>query len=209
MLRQGDTKGMPKLLAVPVQAQSSKPILGEWEAQLASGDYGSLRALPIGRLDGEIVNPLSIELSEVRVIYDNKVYSIAGTWSPGGQIDVGEVWPISLEGRLRLRSSKDGKESSSPWDPTSRQLSRIVDALFFYDAAGGREYIGMTDRYHAELDMSSLQQSEYAVVVARAKEPLTRWSQTEAGEALPSSQSTAYVRLIWPVAKHATQNSDE
>jgi hypothetical protein len=210
-----DAGGMPKLSAVPIQAQSSKPIIGEWEATLSSGDYGALRVLPIGRLEGEIVNPLSIELSEVRVIHDNRYYALPGTWLPGAQIDVGQVWPVSLEGRLRLRSSKDGKELSSPWDPQSRQLSRIVDALFFYDAAGGREYIGMTNRYNYGLDMSSLQQSGQAVVVARAKQQVTHWSRSNgsnsapASEALPYSQSTSYVRLVWPVTKPKSQDADE
>ncbi len=207
--------GMPKLLAVPIQSQSSKPILAQWETLLVDGDYGSLRDLPVGRMEGEISNPLPIQLTDVRVIHDNKFYNLVGTWEPGARLNVGDIWPVSLEGRLRLRSSKEGKENSSPWDPQSRQLPRIADALFFYDAAGGREYIGMTDRYHNGLDMSSLQQSGHAVVVARAKEQLTQWSQTNSGDSLPTSQplpysqSTSFVRLIWPVAKATPKDDNE
>jgi hypothetical protein len=202
LIRQFDDPGgrsRTEMAGVPIQVSSSKALMSRWSAGVAMPDTGELTVDSNGLLSGQLVNPLEVELNDCQVLYRNWSYPLTGSLRPGAVVAFEGLRPRNLEWRLTRRQVVDTREVGTPWDQASLDVPRILEALMFYQAAGGRRYTGLTHRYQTHLDLSEHLRMGRAILVGRAARPaatLLRDGQSQ--EELTDRHWTFY-RIVYPV----------
>jgi hypothetical protein len=192
----------PGIVGLPVQSASSKSLSHRWWATATTPPASSLARNHFGALDGEIINPLPLELTDCLVAYEDKLYRV-GKLAPGQSVDLGDRSPLNLEARLTERTVEGSREVSTLWKRDSNDVPRIAQMLMFHEAARGRSYTGLTHRYQPHLDLSGHLRLGQAILAGRADQPATRLTQDGRDLAAPEETSSqTWFRLILPVSTH-------
>jgi len=164
---------------VPIQVWASKSFVYRWLGQ--APDLGldvSLRD-DERQLTGTIVNRLKgsdpqtkggIALSHCFLAYDGWAYEI-GTLRPGESFEIGPTTRRVSLNTFMSGESPELAEGAAKWDRgpynrSSRDMAGVLQAMMFYDAAGGRKRTGMANDYQGFTDLSGLLKAGRAVLVA-------------------------------------------
>ena len=190
---------------VPLQVSATKPFFGQW--------YGSVpqtidsRLTMKDRLRGTFTNPFDVPLVNCKLLFREWAYVLSRPLDPGEIVDVfsetREKTARSILTRRRVRDDESNKSQNRPWDPQDMSMLRIADMLMFHDAAGGRQYTGLTHDYHDHVDLTSRLTLGTAVLVGELKNgPVTRM--TIDGESAQSARlqydhTDTIVRILFPV----------
>jgi hypothetical protein len=198
--------GELKMTGVPVSIASSKSLSGRWwgksklptETELVSDQYGLL--------SGTFTQPLAVELTECMLAHGEKLYRL-GTLRPGQTVHVDPQSSLNLEWRLTLRTVVESKDVATPWDQSSVEVPRIVQMMMFHEAARGRSYTGLTNRYQPYVDLSEHVRLGEAVLVGRSAKRVAQLTQGTSPLADPGDENVwTWYRLVLPVkAKAVTQ----
>ena len=127
------------------------------------------------QLLGTITNNLDFPLSQCILVYGHWAYEL-GTIGPGQPVSLTTLTPQSdlqtrwTGGRLAIES---GRETEGVYDRNSTDASYVLRTMMFYEAAGGRNYTGLSDEYQRFVDFSELLKTGRAVLVARVRQ--SRW----------------------------------
>jgi len=192
-----------EILGMPIQVSSSKALMARVWTEVTLPDSGELTIDSNGLLSGRLVNPLGIGLSDCMILYRNWSYPLSGSLGPGESVGFDGLSPRNLEWRLTRRRVVDTKDVSTPWDPMSLDVPRILEVLMFYRAAGGRSYTGLTDHYQAYLDLSEHLRMGRAILVGRGPEPVTALIRDgDSLRKLTDRHWTIY-RVVFPVQRDA------
>jgi hypothetical protein len=189
----------PALLDLPVQSGSSKGISLRWWGQVRGPIASTLRRTEHGPAEGDLTNPLPVELTDCLLAYDGWLYRL-GTIRSGETIKIDARQSLNLEYRLTERTVRSSKDIATPWDPTATNLNRIAQMLMFHQAAGGRRYTGLSHRYQSSLDLSEPLKLGRAVLAGKAAAPAAQLM--VAGEPLAPAEnqvSSAWCRIVFPV----------
>ena len=188
-----------ELVGMPVQVSSSKALRARWCADVRLPDTGELSVDSNGLLSGRMVNPLEVELNDCQVLYRNWSYPLTGSLRPGEAVAFDGLRPRNLEWRLTRRQVVESRDVSTPWDQASLDAARILEVLMFYQAAGGRKYTGLTNRYQPYLDLSEHLRMGRAILVGRGSEPAATLNRDgRSQEELTDRRWTVY-RVVFPV----------
>src|SRR5690606_31885557 len=124
-----------------------------------------------GVLLGDVRNPLNVDLEDVLLAYDRWTYRIEMPLKAQGALRVENLQRRDLQWRLTQRRVLHSRTSYSttPWDPASREVPRILEMLMFHEAAGGRAYTSLSQNYQPWMDLSEHLRLGRAVLVGRAK----------------------------------------
>jgi hypothetical protein len=125
----------------------------------------------------------------------------------GQRVQMAELPPLNLEARLTQRRVENTKDISTPWEPDSVDIPRIMQMVMFHESARGKNYTGLTHRYQPRLDLSEHVRLGQAVLVGRAEKPAARLGTSEMeAPAADAEDITSYTwfRIILPV--NHTQN---
>lgn len=194
---------------VPVRTGSSRSFSAAWWAERKFDGVSSLTGRN-GVLEGRLSSPLSVDLRDCALFYNNSVYLFDGARLAAGETVLVQDLPLrrDMSWRLnqrRLARAADTRYTNTPWDPESRNVSRIVEMLMFYNAAGGEGYTRMQHRYQGRLDGSAQLKMGRAVLIGRAEIPATQLSINDAdgpGQKLDApGQKLAYYRIVYPVTQ--------
>lgn len=198
-----DGGGAPaRLEHLSVQVSSTKSLAARWWTTTDLSAAAKLSADRDGRLQGELSNPLKVELLDGVLFFEASAYKLKSNLTPGERLVFTSQSPVvHIERRLTQRRVVESGETKAPWNPESFDIPRIMEMMMFHDAAGGRSYTGLTNRQDQLVDLSGLLKTGRAVLLARAEAPAARILQD--GEAVASKDSTHYTfyRLVLPVAK--------
>jgi hypothetical protein len=200
----------PAMDDLTIQIASSKALGGTWTANTSLPSQTNLTIDRYGLLAGEFRSPLPIRLGDCLLAHGEKLYRL-GTLEPGERVALADLPPLNLEARLTERRVEQSKDVSTPWEQDSVDVPRIVQMLMFHDAARGRSYTGLTDRYQPRLDLSEHVRLGQAVLVGRGEAPVVKIS---AGDgAVPDSaaplaadenlQTWTWYRILLPVNRPA------
>jgi hypothetical protein len=154
-----------------------------------------------GLLAGAFSSPLQTPLSECMLAHGEKLYRI-GTLEPGQKVRMDDLPPLDLEARLTQRRIEQTKDVSTPWEPDSTDIPRIVQMLMFHEAARGTTYTGLTHRYQPRIDLSQHVRLGEAILIGRAAAPAAQL--TENGTPITASENTSawtWYRIVLPI-KH-------
>ncbi|MEM7812628.1 MAG: hypothetical protein AAF532_14230 [Planctomycetota bacterium] len=205
--------------AWPIPAGGAKMlrILGSVGTPPAASLAGRLSS-PGSRLRGTLVNTTDQDLVDCRLIYGGRVY-----WpNLDGLLPAGETWDLEAAetgGATRTRylrrsqvtmvdvgssSSRNEKLASeaarlreTDYDARGRNVSRIVEVLSLYRAAGGPDYTGLTDAGTENDDLSLWLEEGYAVFLGRVAAPAAPLEVD--GLAADRFDATTIRRVVLPV----------
>jgi hypothetical protein len=189
---------------IPIEVSGSKSLQGQWWEQ---GNLPAQHGLQVDRnglLTGYLRNPLAVELSDCRVMYQNWTYPVSGSLSPGGTFSFSGATPRNLQWHLNRRRVVDTKDVGTPWDHSSFDVPRMMEVMMFYRAAGGEAYTGLTHRYTAQLDLSDHLRGGRAILVGRAATPAARL--LRGGQSLKENYDRKWTiyRIVFPVDNPAS-----
>jgi len=156
---------------LPIQTWSSKSLTARWFGRAGATLEGKLEEQgPIPA--GSVTNRLDFTLEDCLLAYGNWVYEL-GDLEPGRSIRIGPTLPRReltsfLTGRKLIFDEKDqDRHRATPYDRESVDVSYILRAMMFFNAAGGRTYTRLDHCYQGFADLSDLLQPDRAVLVAR------------------------------------------
>ncbi len=205
--------GMPSYLVnldaarfeqVGIPNSGTKCLSATWHQPIELNAQAKLREISgIDQLEGDIVNPLSVDLKDCMLIYHHWYYSMPSRIPPGQSIRVSfETIPKDLPRRLNGRRVVQGSEQITPWNPADRNsIPRLLEMLMFYKAASGPTYTTLMHRYQPQLDFSNLLMLNRAILVGRIEEPMASVQVGEAPNTPAAVQdlNQTWVRLVFPV----------
>jgi hypothetical protein len=191
----GDQAG---IVALPVQNASSKSLSVRWWGEAAFEMPSRLVRTEFGPVEGELTNPLPVDLSDCLLVYGDWMYRL-GTIAPGQAVTVDPRESLNLEYRLTERTVINTKDISKQWDQADTDIPRVVRMLMFHEAARGRNYTGLTHRYQPYIDLTGHVRLGRAVLAGRAAESFTQLG--------PESSRTTqtWCRIVFPVQSSASE----
>ncbi len=169
---------------VPIQIWSTKSLTARWSAHAEICPTAEL--VEEGRvLKGTITNTLPFPLSHCFLIHGRHAYTLKtrdnydpddpgklGTLQPGESTVLGALTRQSelktlLTGR-KLRKLGDSHQLvSTPYRQSSVDLPYILQAMMFFEEAGGRRYTELGNGYQGFVDLTHLLKANRAILVAR------------------------------------------
>ena len=163
--------GLDEVIGAPIQVWSTKSFSGRWsaasETPLVEAHLADEDRLPVGK----VVNRLGFPLSQCMLAYDRWAYEL-GTLAPNQAAEIGpstrrtELKTLLTGRKLVFDPTRQAQQEATPYDQSSREASYVLQAMMFFDAAGGQQRTGLTNDYHRFLDMSGLLKAGQAVLVA-------------------------------------------
>jgi hypothetical protein len=182
-----------------VQVASSKSLSASWWGTTSLSGESHLSIDRYGLLAGNFQSPLPIGLTDCILAHGEKLYRL-GNLSVGQRVQMADLAPLNLEARLTQRRVEQTKDVSTPWDPNSTDVPRIMQMLMFHEAARGSSYTGLTHRYQSKIDCSELVRLGQAVLVGRSTDPVARLNLNEQGIGTENTTTYTWYRIILPVA---------
>jgi hypothetical protein len=190
---------------LPIQFASSRRLLDEWIGNVKLSASSELKTTDGVYLRGAFSNPLDQELDGVMLIYRNSAYRFSAQIAPGQRqfIDPSDA-PVNLNWLVTQRRTVETKDVSTPWDPTSEDLGRMMEMFTLHEAAGAESYTGLANRFYRKLDLTEHAAKGQAILYGRVKRPISEpkiqigAAQNEVKEGI---ESWTYVRILLPVVK--------
>lgn len=192
-----------RVSGMPIQFASSRRLLDEWWGDVELAGVSDLKSEDGAYLKGSYVNPLGQELDNVLLIYRGSAYRVSSTVAPGERkfIDPSDA-PMNLNWLVTQRRTIETKDVSTPWDPESEDISRLMEMFTLHEAAGAESYTGLSNRYYHSLDLSEHAAKGQAVLYGRVKKPISTPEIAADGVEKPIEglESWTYVRILLPVS---------
>jgi hypothetical protein len=203
------------LTGVPIASRSSKGIFSRsrFVPQL-EGDVALRRRAGSELLEGELINPLSVDLLDGMLVFQNWAYRLPTRFPAGGRIaSVAALRQKNFRWQLaRQQALEESERQTEPWNPNEvGALDRIAEILMFHQAAGGSRYTTLRNDPLSYLDLSHGLAADRCMLVGRLAGPLTKMEATssESGEDQPLVQqlgeSLSLVRVVLPVRQRSSQ----
>ena len=190
------------VVGLPIQVASTKALSVRWWADLPKVDSGRLRAASLeSKLEGDLVNPLSVPLTDWFIVYHNWVYRGDRELGAGDRVSMTDFKATRyLDWQLtRRRVTSENKDLSTPWDRASFDLPRITEMMMFHESAGGSSYTRLMHRYQSYVDLSEQLRTGRAMLIGRSRESATNL--LSGGESLSPNhdQQATFYRVLLPV----------
>ncbi len=198
------------LTGVPVQIWSSKSFVARWKEPARYRLDSSLRAGPDQVPSGELVNRTGWVLDDCLLAFGRWGISFKHPWQPGETLDVADELAglertelvTRLTDRVMVFDSQRNEfvRQSRAYDEATFDRGRILRQMMFFQAAGGRGYAQLTNRYQGFVDLSGHLQAGRALLVAHLPADAgTAWQlngQAAVGEHVARE---SFVRFVIPV----------
>jgi hypothetical protein len=198
------------LKGVPIQVWSTKSITTRWSAAAEIIPEAKL----VGRddlLTGTVTNTLGFRLTDCVLAHDRYAYEL-GTLEPGVPVDLAQKERPELKTLLTGKTmvpdtaAEDWRLEVTPYDHASRDIRDVLRVMMLFEAAGGRRYTRLLNRYQSFVDLSGLLKTDRAVLIGWVPPDRKTPEQGGAellddGQPLGSDQdthSTVY-RFVFPV----------
>jgi hypothetical protein len=159
-----------------------------------------------GLVSGTVENRSGKRLRNVRLFYGEWGYRL-GDIADGGRVEVSDELDLLKVKTIVTRSAvgkvMTGDEEAIVFRPESVGADGILDLMMFYEAAGGRGFAQMPNRYQADVDLSRLLELGRAIVVADVEQGGSELVDAKGGEALGETDSSEVVyRFVLPVRRN-------
>ncbi|MGY8769878.1 MAG: hypothetical protein ACKVH8_15785 [Pirellulales bacterium] len=192
-----------QLKHTPIQTWSSSSFLDQGWTTLDEGETEAVEPLvqiSSNVITGAIRNPTHLTFTDCYLFSGSRVRYV-DSLPPGGTFYFNETYPTQTIHRvLRKTRLSEASERSQHWDRQDVGIDRIMEVMTLYDAAGGRGYVNLMNRYQQHVDLSSHIANGRAVLICRAEQPATKLSITGSQQNLEAKTTNwTYYRLVFPV----------
>jgi hypothetical protein len=190
---------------VPVLTSATKSFFARWTAPVEQSIVPELVDVD-GLVSGTVENRSGKRLRNVRLFYGEWGYRL-GDIADGGRVEVSDELDLLKVKTIVTRSAvgkvMTGDEEAIVFRPESVGADGILDLMMFYEAAGGRGFAQMPNRYQADVDLSRLLELGRAIVVADVEQGGSELVDAKGGEALGETDSSEVVyRFVLPVRRN-------
>ena len=193
--------GNASLEQMPIQIWSSKTLTGRGWGELKPVEYLPLQEQDNQLVEGTLVNPTDMELTDCYLFHGRWAYFVAKL-PPGGTAQITLGQPVQNTRKvLNRRKNQDPNDSGEVWNRQSTDVERIMEVAMFYNAAGGQNFTNLSNRFQSYVDLSSHLEGNRAVLVGKVAQ--TPIEVEVSGQAIPEEQSQtwSFVRIVVPVQK--------
>jgi len=166
--------GQTQMLGVGIPAAGTKCLVANWSQPVELTATSNLREIPgVDQLEGELANPLNVDLLDPVLFYHNWYYSLDSRIAAGKRVVISfDTIPKDISRRLNGRHTVDGNESTIKWDPANRDsIDRLLEMMMFYKSASGQSYTALEHRFQPQIDQSNLLQTDRAILLGRLEQP--------------------------------------
>jgi hypothetical protein len=196
------------MLQIPIAPQSSRSLGTHWHFTATQEVSDNLqRRVGSDLLVGSFENPFDVDLLDGYLVYRNLIYLLPTRVPARGTVpSVDSLVSKNFRWRLNRRQTADDSSRSEPWNPAAdNDLSRLMEIVLFYGAAGGAQYVGLENRELGPLDLSDLLAMDKAVLVGRISDPQAILTINGKAPAEDDIEHQTYVRIFMPVTGRSRQ----
>jgi hypothetical protein len=201
---------LDRLEGVPLQIWSSKSLTARWTAPsagLLDVELAEEDRQPVGR----ITSRLDFPLEDCLLAYGPWVFSgpELDTIAPGETVRIGPSLrrrglKTMLTGRKLLfdDQGKSRRYETTPYDRASVDPVYVLQAMTFYEAAGGRQWTGLENQHQGFTDLSGLLETDRAVLIGHPAGGGPHGAELLVGgrpAAAPGDTRRAVYRFVLPV----------
>ena len=155
-----------ELRSLPIPHGGTRYIQSRWSRQQPSAVRFELKPdrSRIG-IRGTIHNPFDFQLRDVLVYYRGRLYPVK-ILEPDSVIDLDDLAgdSVSIQGYFTRVKVEGGRSRARPWSTSDESIVRLVQAMMFHKAVGGKSYTGLVHRYDGFMDLSHLLDTNRAVL---------------------------------------------
>ncbi len=183
--------GQTQMMGVGIPAAGTKCLVANWTQTIEATASSNLKEIPgVDQLEGELANPLGVDLLDPVLFYHNWYYSLNSRIPAGATATISfDTIPKDITRRLNGRHTVDGNETTIKWDPSNRDsIDRLLELMLFYKSASGQSYTGLAHRFQPQIDQSNLLQTDRAILLGRLEQPWGRVQVTNAEIATAGAQ---------------------
>lgn len=197
---------------LPVDVYASRSVHGLHWGQVALPEMPKLVADIEDQIQGEVRNPLPVDLKECVLCYGRLAYPV-GTLPAGGGTIINRFGAKKISSRLtRWKVDMDHKGQSTAWNRRGLDVERILEIMMFHDAAGGSKYTSLLNRFQGEVDFSDHLEQGTAMLVGKVKLSPTQMLGTTDNASDVSQEDDAgtqvtFVRILMPVKPRSSSRS--
>ncbi len=192
------------LRGLPLAPRSSKFIATTYQIEPSLTSPTLTRRPGSQMLQGELVNPLPIDLLDGMLVFQSGVYLLPTRFPAGAKTAFEEIRDKPFRWQLsRQKALEENATESETWNPARNDSpERIAEMLMFHKAVGGTRYTSLQHDPLSLLDLSDLLADDRCILVGRLAEPVTSLTtQLSGNTAQPVPGNTlTMIRLILPVA---------
>ena len=189
-----------------MQLWSTKTVTADWQMQVEHPIISRLQPEGEQLVAGEIENHTGVLLEDALLLYGNWAYYL-GRISPSGITTIdSDLQPRTVKTTLTSATAGDETEQRITDDGTvpfswgKQDVARLVKAMMFFKAINGEKYTQSVNRYCESIDLSHLlEQQDLAILVARMREPGSRWLHGDEPLGSEEDLSWIYYRFVLPV----------
>jgi hypothetical protein len=196
------------LHSVPVLAAGTKSFSARWVDSVSRSIDAQLRD-DESMLAGRFTNDTAATLQNARLLYGTWAYRLKDI-EPGGSRELNhELVPISVQTLVTglalgvaPGTAAGAERAQLPTDRASAE--QLLNAMMFFDAAGGASFAGLPLRYQSYCDLSRQLELGRAVLVADVDGPGSQLVDAESDRPLGgTSDGTSKIiyRFVLPVEK--------
>lgn len=160
-------------------------------------------------LQGELVNPLPVDLLDGMLVYRNWAYILPTRFPAGGSIgSVDALRQKNFRWQLSRQRALESASQSEEWDPMSTSVDRIAEMLMFHDAVGGARYTALNHGPLQFLDLTHTLSEDRCLLIGRIEDSLTDFQVLEAGASnaeFPIGDRVSLLRVSLPVVDVETE----
>ena len=186
-----------KVNDVPIPIWSTKSFTARWHGTAPPLVENKLASTASRKLSGSVPNPLNLPLTDAVLFYDHWAYSL-GPIAATGKIAINSE-PRSIDGYLTQRKLVEEKDVATPYDRFSFDVPRILQILTFHEAAGGRLYTRLLNRYDNYLELTDQLKLGRAVLLAFGPPASDVQLDGRSLAAAQRDQRRTLYRLVFPV----------
>ena len=158
------------LSSAPLAKWSTQSFVARWNADSTATVGGQLEAAltatPDRRLRGTLTNRSGLPLSDCVLLFDRWAFPL-GELGPGKSVALDRIESQTIDTYLTKRRTIAAHDEVPPYDRAGFDVHRIMEAMMFYDAAGGSNYTGLLNRYQRFTDLTSQLEFDRAILVGR------------------------------------------
>ncbi|MFZ5829645.1 MAG: hypothetical protein ACOY3P_06140 [Planctomycetota bacterium] len=207
--------GLKQIEGLPLAAWSSRSLTARWIGHAEPGIEANL--VDEGEIPtGSIINRMPVGLERCLLAYGTWAYEL-GAIEAGGAVTLNMMsrrselktlltgWRIVFQGGQGDRY----RQEATPYDPASTDAAYALRMMSFYDAAGGKNYVGLTNDYQGFVDFTDLLKTGCAVLVAELPDDgpsakvASRWIANGRPLVDPEEGPLVVLRLVIPVKKNS------
>lgn len=207
------------LSAMPMLTDGSRQLAAEWRCKLPN-DSGTpivestLAASGYGLLTGSFTHSLPAGLEDFIIVHGNRVYRTI-TGNDQLSLAAGQSWEARseqvaasdikafLNGQRLVKSDEPSRRGSSQaitaYDTKSADPMYILAIASFYKISGGSKYVGLSQEYLRDMELSDTIKLNHAVLIGLIETPATLLSADT--DEVTASKSQTLVRLLLPVRR--------